>query len=56
MKFSEVDSEKRAAEELAFIHFGDFLDECEGKVHLLVEWDHWSVFTFRSAGYFSLSR
>ena len=34
-RFSEKGSTKRVHEEQAFLHFGDFLDQCEGKIILM---------------------
>ena len=31
-KFSTNDPERKAKEEAAFVHFMDFLEECEGKI------------------------
>ena len=34
-RFSEKGSTKSVHEEQAFLHFGDFLDQCEGKIILM---------------------
>ena len=36
VEYSAAGSNQRAAEEQSWVHFGDFLDECEGKIDFLI--------------------